>query len=340
MKKNMFVNNRLRMNFMVRNNTKSKTPSKIPKKLKDKNNSSKRYLDLYKNEKSIQKNMLTPDINKKSIKKKSIYEPQHNTLETDFLNFLNDDDNNINNNINLLSNSFDISRSLVNIEDYMNLYYNSKNKNPFLNKVNENEEKESHIKSENEKIIAKYSYKNKNWILIEKIYDNNQKIDIYWKEILDEKIIKDNINELKDLNIFEENYNSLKLEFNKLKQIFNDLNNKYENINKKNKEFQIQLNYYFHKLKDVEKEKEKYIKKNQKLKEEIHKIPSLIEQEMNKFREEAQKNISKKIYELEQENRILKGERALFNNKDEINILDSYELKINDNKDSLNIRKQ
>ena len=340
MKKNMFVNNRLRMNFMVRNNTKSKTPSKIPKKLKDKNNSSKRYLDLYKNEKSIQKNMLTPDINKKSIKKKSIYEPQHNTLETDFLNFLNDDDNNINNNINLLSNSFDISRSLVNIEDYMNLYYNSKNKNPFLNKVNENEEKESHIKSENEKIIAKYSYKNKNWILIEKIYDNNQKIDIYWKEILDEKIIKDNINELKDLNIFEENYNSLKLEFNKLKQIFNDLNNKYENINKKNKEFQIQLNYYFHKLKDVEKEKEKYIKKNQKLKEEIHKIPSLIEQEMNKFREEAQKNISKKIYELEQENRILKGERALFNNKDEINILDSYELKINDNKDNLNIRKQ
>ena len=313
MKKTKFVNNRLRMNFMVRNNTKSKTPSKIPKIRMDKNNSSKRYLDLYKNEKSIQKNLLTPDINKKSIKKKSIYEPQpqHNTLETDFLNFLNDENNNINNNINLLSNSFDISRSLVNIEDYMNLYYHSKNKNPFLNKLNENELKESHIIEENEKIIAKYSYKNKNWVL-----------------------------ELKDLNILEENYNSLKLEFNKLKQIFNDLNKKYENINKKNKEFQIQLNYYFHKLKEVEKEKEKYIKKNLKLKEEIHKIPSLIEQEMNKFREEAQKNISKKIYELEQENRILKGERVLFNNKEEINILDSFELKINDNKDNLNIRKQ
>ena len=342
MKKTKFVNNRLRMNFMVRNNTKSKTPSKIPKIRMDKNNSSKRYLDLYKNEKSIQKNLLTPDINKKSIKKKSIYEPQpqHNTLETDFLNFLNDENNNINNNINLLSNSFDISRSLVNIEDYMNLYYHSKNKNPFLNKLNENELKESHIIEENEKIIAKYSYKNKNWVLIEKIYDNKQKTDSYWKEIVDENIIKDNINELKDLNILEENYNSLKLEFNKLKQIFNDLNKKYENINKKNKEFQIQLNYYFHKLKEVEKEKEKYIKKNLKLKEEIHKIPSLIEQEMNKFREEAQKNISKKIYELEQENRILKGERVLFNNKEEINILDSFELKINDNKDNLNIRKQ
>ena len=125
--------------------------------------------------------------------------------------------------------------------------------------------------------------------------------------------------------------------FKKIRYI---LNKKYENINKKNKEFQIQLNYYFHKLKETEKEKEKYIKKNLKLKEEIHKIPSLIEQEMNKFREEAQKNISKKIYELEQENRILKGERVLFNNKEEINILDSFELKINDNKDNLNIRKQ
>ena len=125
-----------------------------------------------------------------------------------------------------------------------------------------------------------------------------------------------------------------------MKQIFNDLNNKYENINKKNKEFQIKLNYYFHKMKEVEKEKEKYIKKNQKLKEEIHKIPSLIELEMNKFREEAQKNISKKIYELEQENKILKGEKLIFNNKDEVNILDSCDLKINGNNESLNFRNQ
>ena len=339
MKKNIFINNRLRMNFMVRNNTKSKTPTNIPKSQIEKNNSSRRYLDLYKNEKSIQKNILTPDINKKSTKKKSIYEQQHNTLETDFLNFLNEDDKNINNNINLLSNSFDISRSLVNIEEYMNLYYHSKNKNPFLNKLNDIEEKERNKKVENEKIIVKYSYKNKNWVLIEKLHDNNQRLDIYWKEVLRENDINVN-NEIKDLNILEENYNSLKLEYNKMKQIFNDLNNKYENINKKNKEFQIQLNYYFHKLKEVEREKEKYIKKNLKLKEEIHKIPSLIEQEMNKFREEAQKNISKKIYELEQENKLLKGERTLLNSKDDIDILDSYELKINGNNNNLNVRKQ
>ena len=340
MKKNEFVNNRLRMNFMVRKNCKSKTPSKNPKTQINKNNSSRRYLDLYQNEISIQKNLLTPDINKKSIKKKPIFEPQHNTLETDFLNFLEEDNENINNNINLFSNSFDISRSFVNIEDYMNLYYHSKSKNPFLNKFSNSEEKENNKKIENEKIIAKYSYKNKIWVLTEKFDDKENSIDIYWKEVLDTNIIKGENNDLKDLNLIEENYNSLKLEYNKIKQLFNDLNNKYENINKKNKEFQIKLNYYFHKMKEIEKEKEKYIKKNQKLKEEIHKIPSLIEQEMNKFREEAQKNISKKIYELEQENKILRGEKFIFNNKDEVNILDSCELKINGNNESLNFRNQ
>jgi DNA repair ATPase RecN len=123
-------------------------------------------------------------------------------------------------------------------------------------------------------------------------------------------------------------------------KIFNDLKNKYENIIKKNKEFQIQFNYYLHKIKDLENEKEKYIKKNKKLKEEIHKIPSLIEQEMNKFREETQKNISKKIFELEQENKILKNERHLLNSRDEVNIIGSYEFKLDSNGENPNIRKQ
>ena len=342
MKKNVFINNRLRMNMMIKNNIKSKTPSRVTKskKQKNKNNTSRRYLDLFQNEKSTQKNILTPDINQKSIKKKSIYEPQSNTLEVDFLNFLNEDENKINNNINLLSNSFDISRSLINIEDYMNLFYYSKNKNPFLNKLNDNNEKEKKEKKEKEKVIAKYSYKNKNWVLIELFDDNVKSIDIYWKEISKENINNENNNKLKDFNSLEENYKTLKLEYNKIKQIFNNLNINYENINKKNKEFQVQLNYYLLKLKELEKEKEKYIKKNKKLKEEIHKIPSLIEQEMNKFREEAQKNISKKIYELEQENKILKRERHILNQREEVNIIDSYEIKLNENKEDPSIRKQ
>ena len=47
MKRNTYINNRLRMNQMVKN-TKSKTPSKIPikNKQKNENNSSRRYLDI------------------------------------------------------------------------------------------------------------------------------------------------------------------------------------------------------------------------------------------------------------------------------------------------------
>ena len=123
--------------------------------------------------------------------------------------------------------------------------------------------------------------------------------------------------------------------------MINDLIKKYENITKKNKEYQIQLNYNLHKLKETEKEKEKYFKKNLKLKEEIHKIPSLIEQEMIKFREEAEKNLSKKIYQLEQENKILKGERYLLNKKNEVNLIDtSYNYKLSNNDENPNIRKQ
>jgi len=343
MKRNSYINNRLRMNQMIKNSTKSKTPSRIPNKKnqKNENNSSRRYLDLFQNEKSIQKNLLTPDINKKSTKKISIYEPKNNTLETEFLNFLNQDEKEINNNINLLSNSFDMSRSIINIEEYMNLYYYSKNKNPFLNKINEDLENESIKKIEKEKYIAKYTYKNKNWALIEKLDENDKTINIYWKEILQENIISENNKILKDLNFLEDNYNSIKLEYNKIKQIYNDLIKKYENIAKKNKEYQIQLNYNLHKLKETEKEKEKYFKKNLKLKEEIHKIPALIEQEMIKFREEAQKNISKKIYQLEQENKILKGERYLLNNENDVNIIDSsYNHKLNNNEENPSIRKQ
>ena len=61
---------------------------------------------------------------------------------------------------------------------------------------------------------------------------------------------------------------------------------------------------------------------------------------MNKFREETQKNISKKIFELEQENKILKNERHLLNSRDEVNIIGSYEFKLDSNGENPSIRKQ
>ena len=340
MQKNGYINNRLRMNRMLKKGRENNIKNNNKKSIK-RNNSSVRYLDMYQNEKSTKKRLLTPDINKKSIKKTNITYYDQYTLENSFINLLGDNEDTVNNNINLLSNSFDISKSFVNIEDYMNLYFNSKNKNPFLNNINEIGPKEDDLyKNKKKKIIAKYSYKNKNWFLIEECDDLSN--NIYWKEynndtnnVLKEYNNNDN-NDIQDFNILEEKYNFLKLEHNKIKQLFNDLNIKYEQINKKNKESQLQLNYYLMKIKESEKDKEKYLKKNKKLKEEINKIPFLIEQEMNRFRKEVGKKISKKIYDLEQENKILKGERYKLN---KTKTLDEIELNFNGNDDCVNYKK-
>ena len=339
MKKNKYINNRLRMNMMLKNNINiNKNIVNNVKKPIKRNNSSQRYLGMYQNEKikNKNKNLLTPDVNKKSNKKAKLNFYDNQTLETNLTTLLkkNKEKNNCkNNNLNILSNSFDISTSF-NIDDYMNLYINSGNKNPFLNKVNINEKNiDKNYKDIKEIIIAKYAYKNKKWLLVEELDNINKKtIDIYWKEFSgDDNKFEKNINDgnnTKDFNGLEEKYNSLKLEYNKMKQLFSDLNNKYELVNKKNKESNAQINYYIIKIKEIEKDKEKYLKKNIKLKEEINKIPFLIEEEMKKFKEEAGRKISKKIYELEQENKILKGER--YKSK-ERKIFNELELKCNGN---------
>ena len=349
--KNKYVNNRQRMNLMIKKNIKNKTPIK-------RNNSSQRYLNMYqnnKNEKSIKKNLLTPDINKKSIKKtkkifdenelnrRENYDNDYLTLENNYIDLLTKENGIFNDNINLLSNSFDVSQSLANIEDYMNFFY-SKNKNPFINKINNNgsNKKDDKEKNKKVKIIAKYSYKNKKWVLIEELNDNqtsnntNTNINIYWKEYDDDNFFKNytklDIDDKKDFNDLEEKYNSLILEYNKMKQMFNDLNNKYEIISKKNKESQTQLKCYLMKIKEIEKDKEKYLRKNKKLKEEINKIPYLIEKEMSKFKEETGQKISKKIFELEQENTILKGERYKSNdNKIELKFFEEHDFLFNGN---------
>ena len=347
MRKNGYINNRLRMNIMLKKNS-NNTNNKINnKKSIKRNNSTIRYLDMYQNEKSIKKHLLTPDINKKkSIKKtnKNYYDYDYDqlTLDNDCINIFGENEELINDNVNILSNSFDLSKSFVNIEDYMNLYFISKSKNPFLNKTKEKLQNENVniFNNKKENIIAYYSYKNKKWLLIEEIdsVNNNGNNNIYWKECNNNELLTDITNniDITDFNSLEEKYNSLKLEYNKMKQLFNDLNNKYEQINKKNKESQIQINYYLLKIKENEKDKEKYLKKNKKLKEEINKIPYLIEQEMSRFKSEIGRKISKKIYHLEQENKILKGERYKTDEKDNF---DELKLYFNGNDENINIKK-
>ena len=348
MKKNGYINNRLKMNVMLKKSNNNNNNKNNRKKSIKRNNSSIRYLDMYQNEKPNKKHLLTPDINKKkTIKKTNKINYDNNyeqlTLDNDYINIFGENEEIINYNDNLLSNSFDLSKSFVNIEDYMNLYFISKSKNPFLNKTKEKSQNENIINNKKEKIIAKYSYKNKKWLLIEEIdnFDKNGNKNIYWKEYnnINNDVLKDinNNNDIKDYNVLEEKYNSLKLEYNKMKQLFNDLNNKYEQMNKKNKESQIQINYYLLKIKENEKDKEKYLKKNKKLKEEINKIPYLIEQEMNRFRNEVGRKISKKIYDLEQENKILKGERYKIDKKNNFEEFKLY-LNFNGNDENANIK--
>ena len=328
MRKNGYINNRLKMNVLPKNNNKTIEVKKTIKKSIKRNNSSNRYLDMYQKEKALKtnknKNLLTPDVKKKKNKK---YEKLF--LDDNLIALLYQDKETINNNINLLSNSFDFSKSFDNIEEYMNLYFNSPDKNPSLNNTNEIINENINKNNIRKKIISKYSYKNKKWILIEE-FNNKESNRIYWKEYSDNILIEKN-DDINDFNILEKKYNYLKLEHNKIKQLFTDLNTKYENLNKKNKESQNQLNYYLLKIKEFEKDKEKYLKKNKKLKEEITKIPFLIKEEMNKFREEAGRKISKKIYELEQENKILKGERY---NLNERKIIDKYE-QFNGNRENI-----
>lgn len=328
MRKNGYINDRLKMNVLPKNNNKTIEVKKTIKKSIKRNNSSNRYLDMYQKEKALKtnknKNLLTPDVKKKKNKK---YEKLF--LDDNLIALLYQDKETINNNINLLSNSFDFSKSFDNIEEYMNLYFNSPDKNPSLNNTNEIINENINKNNIRKKIISKYSYKNKKWILIEE-FNNKESNRIYWKEYSDNILIEKN-DDINDFNILEKKYNYLKLEHNKIKQLFTDLNTKYENLNKKNKESQNQLNYYLLKIKEFEKDKEKYLKKNKKLKEEITKIPFLIKEEMNKFREEAGRKISKKIYELEQENKILKGERY---NLNERKIIDKYE-QFNGNRENI-----
>jgi hypothetical protein len=328
MRKNGYINDRLKMNVLPKHNNKTIEVKKTIKKSIKRNNSSNRYLDMYQKEKALKtnknKNLLTPDVKKKKNKK---YEKLF--LDDNLIALLYQDKETINNNINLLSNSFDFSKSFDNIEEYMNFYFNSPVKNPSLNKTNEIINENINKNNIRKKIISKYSYKNKKWILIEE-FNNKESNRIYWKEYSDNILIEKN-DDINDFNILEKKYNYLKLEHNKIKQLFTDLNTKYENLNKKNKESQNQLNYYLLKIKEFEKDKEKYLKKNKKLKEEITKIPFLIKEEMNKFREEAGRKISKKIYELEQENKILKGERY---NLNERKIIDKYE-QFNGNRENI-----
>lgn len=300
MKKGL-INNRIKMNNILKKNSSNKNCLR-----RNYSSSSQRYLNMYEKEKekTIKKNNRIPNGNESTNKinltdigapktNKKIPKNQINKKEK-LTSIKHKENSNL-----ILSNSFDISQSNFNIQEYMNFLSNHPIKNPFIDNISNQVKDEINNNEIIKKIIYKYTYKNKKWYLVE---ENNNKI--YWEEYFMENE-KDN-KEINDLNSFEEKYISLKYEYNKLNKLYNEIKTKFDYLKNSSKSYDIQIKNYLIQIKNLEDKKEEYINKNKKLKKEINKIPYLIEQAMIKFKEEAGKKISKKIYDLEQENKLLK----------------------------------
>ena len=213
-----------------------------------------------------------------------------------------------------------------------NNIYNNDNKFCYNNKLTINKNK---ILDKNKKIIAYYSYENKSWILIK---DNNKKF--YWEEmnnnIYNSFKLNSKNNEIINLNnndLYKKKYEKLFEEIEKYKKILKEKNNEFDNLiltqaqtdkmlkerntlikmlndekinllkkvsennnsNNNNKDITSLIN-------SLQKENDILKNKNIILKQEIKKIPSLIEAEMKKFKENFKNNNNIKKIVIQQNN--------------------------------------
>ena len=215
----------------------------------------------------------------------------------------------------------------TNYNNNNNNIYNKNNKHFYNNKLTINKNKISE-----KKIIAYYSYENKSWILIK---ENNKKF--YWEEI-NNKIYKFNeknneIIHLNNIDIYKKKYEKLFEEIEQYKKILREKNNEFDNLiltqaqtdkmlkerntlikmlndekinllkkvsennnsNNNNKDITSLIN-------SLQKENDILKNKNIILKQEIKKIPSLIEVEMKKFKENLKNNHNIKKIVIQQNN--------------------------------------
>ena len=240
----------------------------------------------------------------------------------------------------------------------INNFYNNKftiNKNKFSEK----------------KIIAYYSYENKSWILIK---ENNKKF--YWEEI-NNKIynsfkLKEKNNEIIHLinnDIYKKKYEKLIEEIEQYKKILKEKNNEFDNLiltqaqtdkmlkerntlikmlndekinllkkvsennnsNNNNKDITSLIN-------SLQKENDILKNKNIILKQEIKKIPTLIEIEMKKFKENLKNNHNIKKIVIQQNNNKNKFVNLNLEKKIELNLISNNK---NNNKiNNINNNKQ
>ena len=175
------------------------------------------------------------------------------------------------------------------------------------NFIKSTKEKESYKKNKiSQKIIAKYSYLNKTWILIQEIIDNSI-INLFWTEI-NENIFKEYKLKLKDNEIRNLNENNI---------IQDEYKEKYENQIKKYNELNIQMNEVNVKFEYL---KTKFGQVDSQIKERDTLINILNEEKIDLLKKISDINNNSNeftllINSLQKENDILKNKNSVLKNK-------------------------
>ena len=185
------------------------------------------------------------------------------------------------------------------------LFFEKKGDNNFIIST---KEKEGNKKNQiSQKIIAKYSFLNKTWILIQEIFDNSI-INLFWTEV-NENILKQYKLRLKNKEIKDLNENDINIVFK------DDYKEKYENQIKKYNALNIQMNEVNQKFEYL---KTKFNQVDNQMKERDTLINILNEEKIDLLKKISDKNnneFTSIINSLQKENDILKNKNSVLKNK-------------------------
>ena len=185
------------------------------------------------------------------------------------------------------------------------LFFEKKGDNNFIIST---KEKEGNKKNQiSQKIIAKYSFLNKTWILIQEIFDNSI-INLFWTEV-NETILKQYKLRLKNKEIKDLNENDINIVFK------DDYKEKYENQIKKYNALNIQMNEVNQKFEYL---KTKFNQVDNQMKERDTLINILNEEKIDLLKKISDKNnneFTSIINSLQKENDILKNKNSVLKNK-------------------------
>ena len=185
------------------------------------------------------------------------------------------------------------------------LFFEKKGDNNFIIST---KEKEGNKKNQiSQKIIAKYSFLNKTWILIQEIFGNSI-INLFWTEV-NENILKQYKLRLKNKEIKDLNENDINIVFK------DDYKEKYENQIKKYNALNIQMNEVNQKFEYL---KTKFNQVDNQMKERDTLINILNEEKIDLLKKISDKNnneLTSIINSLQKENDILKNKNSVLKNK-------------------------